>query len=214
MIVHIRRIAPVLAATAIVLAPAVVLASPDAHGGAEFSWFNWPGADNPNPNVGFGWVVLNFVGLMLILEKLLFKKLRTDHAARYESIKTELAKATEAHSKASALVSEYETRLAGLDDELAEIKRLTQERADADRKRIVQEAEAEAGKIKAFATAQAEREAEVRRREIEAEIVDKAVDKAEALLRQQLGDPDQRRLVDTYVDQIGSAPLGAQGRPS
>lgn len=205
-----RFVTPIATALVCAVTPAAASASPEAHGGGHFTWFNWPSAEDPT--VGFAWVLINFVGLMLVLERLLFKPLRRGHATRYQAIKDELGRAAEAHAKATRLVDEYQTRLAGLDDEIAEIKQATLRRAEADRRRILDDAEVEAEKIKTNARNQAEREAEVRRRQIEDEIVDAAVTKAESLIRQQFGDADQRRLVDTYVDQIGRAPLGAESR--
>ena len=58
-------------------------------------------------------------------------------------------------------------------------------RAEADRKRIIEAAEQEAERIRAVAVAAAEREADVRRRQLEAELVDRAVARAEELLRKQ-----------------------------
>ncbi|HET6582413.1 MAG TPA: hypothetical protein VFG69_03175, partial [Nannocystaceae bacterium] len=96
-------------------------------------------------------------------------------------------------------------RLARLDAEAAELLADAKARADADRKRIVAAAEQEAERIRATAIATAEREADVRRRQLEAELVDRAVARAEEVLRKQFTASDQARMVDEYVGQIGSA---------
>ena len=84
------------------------------------------------------------------------------------------------------------------------------ERAEADSARIVTEAENEAEKIRTAAKAASERESEVRKRELEVEIVDRAIERAEALLRERFSQGDQTRLVDTFIGQISNSGLTAQ----
>jgi F0F1-type ATP synthase membrane subunit b/b' len=62
------------------------------------------------------------------------------------------------------------------------------------------------------ARATSEREAAARVRQLEAEVVERAVERAEALLRSRLTPADQRGMVDRYVEQLGAVDFG--GRPS
>lgn len=166
--------------------------------------------------LGLLWILVNFAVLMYLLEKLLFSKLRASTARKHEDAKTELDRATTAREKAEATLAEYETRLQKLETEISELLAEAKTRAEADRTRIVEEAKVEAEQIKAAARAAAEREAESMRRDLEAEVVDRAVARAEALIKQQIGPSDQRAMVDDFIGRLAgvelSGPAGTAGK--
>ncbi len=198
--------------------PAVVFASPHAEGGggehggehggggcADMEWL----AIQPDEQgrVGFLWVLVNFALLMLVLNWLLFSKLRAGHARQRERIKGELERATEAREKAEGLLAKYEAKLDALAVEVEEIKDSARSTAEEEKKRILEEAQAEAEKIKAGATTAAELESERRRKELEGEIVDRAVEAAEKAIRAKFGAADQRKMVDDYVGEVAQVNL-------
>jgi F-type H+-transporting ATPase subunit b len=213
-------------AFAIALVPMSVLATPPSaappshepseHGGGGIVWIS-PIFGNTG-KTGLLWILINFVVLMWILEKLLFSKLRARTASKHDAIKSELDKATSARTEAESVLADVKARLARLDAESQELLADAKSRAEADRKRIIGEAEKEGERIRAAALAAAEREADVRRRQLEAELVDRAVARAEELLRKQFTPSDQARMVDDYVSQVGTAftPAGTPrtGAPS
>jgi F-type H+-transporting ATPase subunit b len=168
-------------------------------------WLHWPTKEDSR--TGFLYICINFVVLMFILNKILFKNLVAANRDKSDSIKLDLERASEARSRAEALVAKYESRLAALTDEIAGIRKTAEEQAQKEGERIVAEAKEEAEKIKRSAADAAEREGVRRQREIEAEVVDRAMAKAEQAIRQSFGDADQRRLVDAYVSEIGTADL-------
>ena len=218
----IRRALPWIAAAAVVWLPDVVFAavSPEAgdHGGHDghgggIVWFNSPVGSQGK--TGVIWLVINFVVLMWLLEKILFSKLREGNRNKHDTIKSRLQEATEAKAEAQSLVAEYRDRLKRLDDEIDTLMKDAKERAEADRARIIETAEREAERIKQLARVSAEREAASHKRRIEAEIVDRAVQRAEAVLREQIQAGDQTRLVDAYVEQLAGVELqSAPGRSS
>jgi F-type H+-transporting ATPase subunit b len=180
-----------------------------AHGAEHGGGIEWVTPILMNKGkTGLVWILINFAVLMWILDKLLFSKLRQKTADRHDQIKNELDKATAARKEAEGIIREYRQRMDKLDDEAAELMADAKRRAEADRKSIIAGAEEEAARIKSAATAAADREAEFRRRQLENEIVDRAVDRAEALLRQKLQPTDQKRMVDDYVQRIGSVDFG------
>jgi F-type H+-transporting ATPase subunit b len=158
--------------------------------------------------IGLLWMVINFAVLMWVLEKLLFSKLRVRTAAKHDAIKGELDKAKGARREAESVLADVRSKLDGLDATVAEILDEARTRAEADRKRLIQAAEREAARIEAAARASAAREAEGYRRQLEAEIVERAVSRAEELLRSRIDVMDQRRMVDEFVGQIAGAELG------
>ncbi|MFO0632378.1 MAG: hypothetical protein U0168_05970 [Nannocystaceae bacterium] len=54
----------------------------------------------------------------------------------------------------------------------------------------------------------------MRCRAIEREIVESAIVRAEALLRERFGAADQRRMVEDFIRQAEATPLRAEGGPS
>ncbi len=193
-------------------------ASPDAHGGGHgggFSiltdrdfWLHWPTKEDTR--TGFLWMLINFAVLMLILNKLLFKNLRSANAEKHDHIKLELERATEARATAEGLLGEYKGRLSDLQAEIEQIKKQATELAESEGKAIVAEAKEEAEKIRRAAKEAAEREAIMRQRQIEDEVVDRALEKAEAVIRKSFGDADHRRLIDTYISEVESVDLGGE----
>jgi F-type H+-transporting ATPase subunit b len=208
--------AAMLAAWCVAL-PAV--AAPEAHDAhdAGIQWIS-PVFGNSG-KMGLLWILLNFAVLMWLLEKLLFSKLRAKTAAKSDGIKSELDRASAARKAAEGVMTDVRARLAKLDGEVASILDDAKARAEADRARIVAAAEAEAERIKATARASAEREAELRRRQLETEIVESAIARAEVILRGRINAADQSRMVDDFVGQVATAPMpgftpNASGGPS
>jgi F0F1-type ATP synthase membrane subunit b/b' len=195
---------------ALALVPTSVLASPPAaapgHDASHDGGIVWitPIFGNTG-KTGLLWILINFVVLMWILEKLLFSKLRVRTAAKHDTIKGELDKATLARKEAEGVLADVKAKLAGLDAESKELEADARSRAEADRKRIIEAAEKEAERIRTAAMASAEREADVRRRQLESELVDRAIARAEELLRKHFNQSDQARMVDEYVAQVGTA---------
>lgn len=196
---------------------AIALASPAAEHGAQnpgglrtfFTadfWIHWPSKEDGR--VGYVWMLINFALLMLVLDRLLFRNLRSSNAEKSDHIKLELDRASEARAKAESLQADFEVRLGALGGEIADIKAKAAELAHAEGEQIIADAKEDADKIRRSASEQAEREGRRRQTEIEAEVVERALAKAEDIIKSSFGAADQARLVDAYVKQVGDAELG------
>jgi F0F1-type ATP synthase membrane subunit b/b' len=201
------------------LAPALALASPPhgeehgtEHAAEPASGIKWlgdgflggPGEDG---RTGFLLILLNFVVLMLVLNKLLFKNLRSSNAEASDAIRLELERATKARSEAESLVREYEVKLQALETEVEEIRAAAKVAAESEYDRIIADAHEQADKIEQAAVRAGEREALRRRAELENEIVDSALARAEAAIRSSFGATDQRRLVDAWIDEVATTDI-------
>jgi F0F1-type ATP synthase membrane subunit b/b' len=175
--------------------------APD-HEGIKWLGDGFLGGPGEDGRTGFLIILINFTVLMLVLNKLLFRKLRRDNAEKSDAIRLELERATKARAEAEALAQEYETKLSALESEVASIRAIATASAEAERKHILAEAERAAEAIKRAATRAAEREAARMRAEIEREITTQAVDRAEAAIRSSFGSADQRRLIDAWVSDV------------
>jgi NAD(P)-dependent dehydrogenase (short-subunit alcohol dehydrogenase family) len=79
--------------------------------------------------------------------------------------------------------------------------------AEAEYARIVADAREQAEKIQQAAVRAGEREAARRRTELEHEIVEQALARAEAAIRSTFAAGDQRRLVDAWIDEVAQADI-------
>ncbi|HEY8380070.1 MAG TPA: ATP synthase F0 subunit B [Nannocystis sp.] len=169
------------------------------------TWFNWPNANDHR--IGLAYLLINFVVLAFLLHRLLIRKLVADNAARHDAIKAQVTAARQALSDAEAVMSDYRRRIERLEQESREILEQARLAAEADRQRLLAEARAEVERFKAQALAAAQREIAARRGAVEAEVLERAISRAEELLRARFTDADQVRLVDDYAVEIaGGSP--------
>lgn len=179
----------------------------DAHGhGGGIRWVS-PILGNDG-KTGVLWLLINFGVLMWLLNRLLFTPLRRRQVEQHTRLSAELGTATRAREEAESIIREYRGRMDRLDAEVAEILAGAKARAESDRREIIAAAEREADRIQAAARAAAEREAEQTRRAIEQEVLDRAIAKAEQILRQRIVATDQHRMVDDYVQRLDHLDLG------
>jgi F-type H+-transporting ATPase subunit b len=168
------------------------------------TWFNWP---NPEDHrVGFAYLLINFLVLAFLLHRLLIRKLVADNAARHETIKSQVTAARQAMSEAESVMSDYRRRIERLEQETREILEQARVAAEADRQRLLADARAEVERFKAQALVATQREVQARRGAVEAEVLDRAISRAEELLRARFTDADQVRLVDDYAVEVAGGP--------
>jgi len=204
----ITAVAPVDGAGAPLLAT-----SPSAQGGEHkgIAWgFKKPTADDPRTGVAI--LFINFGVLAFVLNMLLFKALRAKHGVNRATILEALEKATTATANAEAALAEYRQKVGGLDAEVADILATAETRAREEAAAIVAQAQVEAEKIKSGAEATVARETAAKVRALESEVVDLAMDRAEALLKDKFGASDQQSAITAYVGEVSSAELGGSVR--
>jgi F-type H+-transporting ATPase subunit b len=211
-----RMLATSLTALACTLVSATTFASPaghdapgagGAHGGAHavhhgITLFNWPSAEDPR--IGLGYLVINFVVLAFLIHRLILRKLVDDNATRHDDIKRQVEEARRNLGEAEAGLADFKTRMDRVDAESRSILDAARAAADADRLRLLAEAELEVDRFKTQAMAAAQREVSLRRAEIEAEVVDRAIARASELLAARITDADQGRLVDDYAVELAN----------
>lgn len=177
------------------------------HGGAHgahdgITLFNWPSAEDPR--IGLGYLVVNFVVLAFLIHRLILRKLVDDNVTRHDDIKRQVEDARRSLSEAEAGLADFKRRMDRVDAESKQILDAARKAADADRARLLAEAEVEVERFKAQAMATAQREVSLRRAEIEAEVVDRAIVRAGELLMSRITDADQGRLVDDYAVELAN----------
>ena len=121
---------------------------------------------------------------------------------RIQDIKDQLSDLETKKQEAEKQLAEYNERLARLDQEAKEImEQYIQQGHDA-KARILEAAEASAAKLEEQAKRNIEHEFEQAKQTLHAEIIEKALVEAEAIVKAKITDDDQNRLVDEYLEKV------------
>src|SRR2546422_2928596 len=146
---------------------------------------------------------LNFIILLLILQRLLYKPFLAKMAERTQAIQKSLDEAQAARAEAARQQAENETRLRAAHAEAASIRAQALKDAAEEQKRLVDAARAEAQRLIDGARAQMEADVRRARDELRREVAELATAVAEKLIRKSLRDEDHRRLLAEAIAQIG-----------
>ena len=173
--------------------PALVLAA-EEHGG---------GGGLINVDKSLIIQAINFIILLLVLHRLLYKPLIATMEARTSAIKKALDEAQAVRAEAARQGEENAARLKAAYAEAAAIHDQARKEAAEEQRRLVEAARAESRRM--MESAKAELEADVRRarEELRREVSEIALSVAEKLIRKSLRDEDHRRIVDDAIASIG-----------
>lgn len=158
------------------------------------------------------WHAVNLTLLLGVLLYFLRAPVRGFFATRRRDIEQNLERAQAVLREAEQRLAEWKGRLARLDAEIQEIRRLAQERAEIERRQILAEAEAAAARIRrdgASAVAQEERRA---RDALRREAADLAIELAGEILRHEVNDGDRTRLAEEFIARMELPPHTQAGR--
>jgi len=147
--------------------------------------------------------LLNFLILLAILYRLLYKPLLAKMEERSAAIKTSLEAAEAARSAAAKQQEENAERLRAAYAEAQSIRAAALKEAADEQRKLVETARREAQQLVDSAKAQTEADIRRAREELRREVTDIAVSVAEKLVRKSLRDEEHRRLVDDAIARIG-----------
>lgn len=181
-----RRLLPALWVALAVFAPGAAYAS----GPAEEELFD---------------ILLKGLNLALVIGAIVWfggAPIKSFFGDRRKTISTELDAAAKLLGETEKKYAEWERRVAGLDAELAEIREQARQRADAERNRILAEAEVAAERLRRDAASALEQETRRARAELRAEAAELAVSLAGKLLREGVNSSDGDRMIDEFVSKL------------
>jgi F-type H+-transporting ATPase subunit b len=144
--------------------------------------------------------VVNFVILLLILQRLLYRPLLGKMEERTQAIQRSLQEAQSARAEAARQQEENAARLRQAHAEAASIRDQALKEAGEEQRRLVEAARAEAQRLVDSAKAQLDADVRRARDDLRREVADLATGVAEKLMRKSLRDEDHRRIV---ADAIG-----------
>ena len=146
---------------------------------------------------------INFIILLLVLHRLLYKPLMATMEERSAAIKKSLDEAQAARAEAARQQEENAARLKAAYAEAAAIHDQARREAAEEQRRLVDAARAESQRMMESAKAQLDADVRRAREELRREVSEIAVGVAEKLVRRSLRDEDHRRIVDDAIASIG-----------
>ena len=146
---------------------------------------------------------VNFILLLIVLHRFLYKPLLAKMEERSGAIKRSLDEAQAARAEAARQQDENAARMKAAYTEAASIREQALKEAAEEQRRLVEGARAESQRMIEAAKAQMDADVRRAREELRREVGDLAVAVAEKLIRKSLHDEDHRRIVDEAIANIG-----------
>lgn len=148
------------------------------------------------------WKVLNFVVLALGCFFIAKKPVAQFFSSRTKGIEEELTDLEQKKADAEKKLAEYEARFRNLEQESEKIVEDYIKQGEEAKKRILEEAEAQAEKLEDIAKRNIEQEFKAAKVVLKQEVVDGAMEQAQALIKKSITTQDQNRLVDEYLKKV------------
>jgi F-type H+-transporting ATPase subunit b len=148
------------------------------------------------------WQVLNVLLLLGVLIWFARKPVLSYLAERRDTIAKNLEGSAALLAEAEHRLAEWTEKVAHLDREVAGIRAATGRAAEAERSRILADAELTAERIRRSASAVVERELQQAREALRREAADLAIELAGKALREQVNDADRARLLDEFIGHV------------
>jgi F-type H+-transporting ATPase subunit b len=155
-----------------------------------------------------GWVatdtyrVMNFVVLLAILVFILRKPISQALSSRIKSIREQLESLEAQKVEAEKQLAQYNEKLSLLESEAEKIVEGYIKQGNEAKAKILKEAEATAEKLQEQARRNIEHEFGKARQQLQREVVEKSLVKAEETLKKAITAKDQDKLVDEYLDKV------------
>jgi F-type H+-transporting ATPase subunit b len=150
------------------------------------------------------WRVLNFAVLLIVLVKVLSKPLANGLRARQQSIKEQFTDLEERKAEADRAYQTYEEKLASIDQEITDIIQSAIAQGEAEKARIIEDANRAAADIKRQAEMAIQHELAAAKLRLREEVANRAAVMAEELIRKNLQEADQVKLIEDYLAKVGT----------
>jgi F-type H+-transporting ATPase subunit b len=142
---------------------------------------------------------INFLLLLLILWKLLYKPFIAKMEERSLAIKKALEEAQAARAEAQKQREEHAAKIQAAYAEAQAIRATALAEAAEEQRRLVESARAEAGRLVESARAEMAQDVRRARQDLREEVADLSIAVAERLIRKSLNDSDHRKIVQDAI---------------
>ena len=156
----------------------------------------------------FIFLVLNFVLLFWLVAKFGGRAAKKLAVERHDQIKTALDEAAKLRAQAQEKLAEYDSKLKQADSEITKLVEGMRADAEADKKRILDNAERQAAQLKRDAESRIAAEIEAARGALKREVSAAATAAAEKLLREKMTPADQSKVITTFISDVQKAAAG------
>jgi len=150
------------------------------------------------------WRALNFAALVFILMKFAAKPIANVLNARQVSIKDQFEDLEARRTEADKSYQEYDRKLSQIDQEIKQILETAMAHGEAEKERIIAEANRAADDIKRQAEMAVQHEIAAVKHELREEVANQAVLMAEELIKKNLQQDDQVKLIEDYLEKVGT----------
>lgn len=150
------------------------------------------------------WRTLNFAGLLAILIMALKKPIANGLNGRRQAIVEKFEDLEAQKSEAERIYKEYEAKLSKIDEEVQSIIDGAVKQGETEKIRIIEDANRAAGDIQRQAEMAIQHELTEAKLTLRSEIAEQAVQMAEDLIKQNLKDADQTKMVEDYLEKVGA----------
>ncbi|MEK6197256.1 MAG: F0F1 ATP synthase subunit B [Desulfobacterales bacterium] len=150
------------------------------------------------------WRTLNFAVLLIVLIKVLAKPIANGLHARQQSIKEQFTDLEERKAEADNAYKTYEEKLASIDQEISDIIQSAIAQGEAEKERIISDANRAAEDIKRQAEMAIQHELAEAKLKLREEVANQAVVMAEELINKNLQDADQVKLIEDSLAKVGT----------
>jgi F-type H+-transporting ATPase subunit b len=172
-------------------------------GFAAAAWASDDGAIPREKWLDLLWRTTNFAGLAFILIFFLKKPFADGLRSRRAGIQDQLEALESRKSEAERMYQEAEAKLARLDEEVSSIITEAVKQGEAEKAKIIADAERNAGDITRQAEMAVAHELALAKTRLKGEIAEQAVLLAEELIRKNIQPADQSRLVELSLAKVG-----------
>ena len=150
-------------------------------------------------------VVIEVLLLYICLKKFLFQPIKAIQEKRQAMLDGQMQNAEAKKSEALELKSQYETKIASVQDESDQMIEKAKKDAQFEYDRIVKQADSDAGNLLKKAKDNIELEREKAMREMESQVADLAISAASKILGEKSGAESDQLLYDQFLDKAGES---------
>jgi F-type H+-transporting ATPase subunit b len=155
-----------------------------------------------------GWIltdtfrVMNFAVLAGALFYLLRKPVSKALGGRIEGIREQLATLEAQKLEAEKQLAQYKEKLSRMDQEAESIVAAYIKQGEETKARLIEEAKQAAEKMESQVQRNIDHQFEQAKETLQAEIMEKALKKAETMIKKRISAKDQKRLIEEYLDKV------------
>ena len=167
----------------------------------------WASGGEEGGLISFDWSLviqaINFLLLLVLLTKLLYRPLLAKMSERTQAIQKSLDEAQQARAEAQKERDEFAAKIQAAHAEAQGIRATALKDAADEQRRLVEAARAEAARLVASARQEMDQDVRRARQELRQEVADLAISISERLIKKSLNDADHRRVIDEAISRMG-----------